>query len=84
VFGEKPTAPASLRITPFLMRSLLEKWTAFCADRLTVQERWMVLAFLGIVVLGSFVKYSRARPELDPSSAPLPTRSTQPSTDDPQ
>jgi hypothetical protein len=52
------------------MRTFLRLATAFCADRLTLQERWLVLAFLGISILGSLVKYARTRPESPPSSPP--------------
>jgi len=65
------------------MRALLENLAAFAADRLTVQERWLLVGFAAIVVLGSFVKYSRARPQLDPSSRPPPMSAAQPATDDP-
>jgi hypothetical protein len=54
------------------LRGLAEK----VIDALTVQERWLVFVILIIVVLGSFVKYCRARPE---NVAP-PTRVTQPAT----
>jgi len=64
------------------MRALLEKCAAFCADRLTVQERWLLLAFLGLVVLGSFVKYARARPQTGPVSTPVPMSSSMLLTDD--
>ena len=54
----------------------------FFADRLTVQERWLVFGILVIVVTGSFVKYCRARPELmsrpasvAPTVTPTPTDS---------
>lgn len=66
------------------MRAFFEKLATACADRLTVQERWLVLGLVGLVVLGSFVKYSRARPKMDPSSPPSLTRSMSPSTEDPQ
>lgn len=66
------------------MRAIFENLATACADRLTVQERWLVLGFVGLVVLGSFVKYSRAQPKMDPSSVPSLTPSMPPSTDDPQ
>jgi len=53
----------------------------FCADRLTVQERWLVLAFLGIVVLGSLVKYSRTRPVAHPITVPTLIHPHQPAID---
>lgn len=56
------------------MRAFIQKLIAICSDRLTVPERWLVLAFLGIVVLGSLVKYSRARPVPEP----VPPRTTGP------
>jgi hypothetical protein len=64
------------------MRALVQKCAFFCADRLTLQERWLVLAFLGLMVLGSLVKYARARPESHPSSSQSPMPSLTPSTDD--
>jgi len=64
------------------MRLLVESIRLFCADRLTVGERWLLVAFLGIVVLGSMVKYSRARPESDPLSNPPHPASTHHPADD--
>gem|GEM_PF-6992918 len=65
------------------MRERLRRLADWCTDRLTVQERWLVLAFLGIVVLGSVVKYSRARPERVPVSPVAPGFSPPPAPDDP-
>lgn len=64
------------------MRAFLQHCATFCADRLTLQERWLVVAFVGIVVLGSFVKYARARPDLHPSSAPSAMPSLTSSTEE--
>jgi hypothetical protein len=62
------------------MRAFIQKLIAICSDRLTVHERWLVLAFLGIVVLGSLVKYSRARP-VPETAHPRATEPAQPTLD---
>lgn len=65
------------------MRAFLRLCATACADRLTLQERWLVVAFLGISVLGSLVKYARARPESLPLSPVPPRPALTPSTEDP-
>ena len=59
------------------MRDRLRRLAERFIDALTVQERWLVLIILMIVVLGSFVKYCRARPENipPPSGAKFPPTS---------
>ena len=64
------------------MRTLIQHCAAFCADRLTLQERWLVVGFVGITVLGAFVKYARARPDPRPSSPPTAMPSLTSSTED--
>jgi hypothetical protein len=60
-------------------RRLVERFI----DALTVQERWLVFVILMIVVLGSFVKYCRARPEIiSPPSSAVPPPTSFPDDDD--
>ena len=63
------------------MRSFLRRLIDFCADRLTEPERWLVVMALVVVVLGSLVKYTRARPEMVPHSTRVQERSAQSSFD---
>ena len=64
-----------------VMRSFLRRLIDFCADRLTEPERWLVVMALVVVVLGSLVKYTRARPEMVPHSTRVQERSAQSSFD---
>lgn len=63
------------------MRSFLRRLIDFCADRLTEPERWLVVMALAVVVLGSLVKYARARPEMVPHSTRVLEKSAQSSFD---
>lgn len=70
------------RRTRRAVKSLIAHLRRLADDRLTPQERWLVLAFLGIVVLGSVVKYSRSLPVADTSPRPGPERTAPPAIDD--
>jgi hypothetical protein len=58
------------------MRERCRRWAAAFAERLTVPERWMVLAILLVAVFGAAIKYCRQRPELLPPVVPVPAGSS--------
>jgi hypothetical protein len=52
------------------MRDRLRHFAAFFADRLTVPERWVVVAVLLVAIFGAFIKYCRERPQVLPPALP--------------
>jgi hypothetical protein len=52
------------------MRDRLRRLAGFLADRLTVPERWIILAVLLVAIFGAFIKYCRERPQVLPPGTP--------------